>query len=451
MLPTSLTLKRDGEPVPCRVDGAVFAPRTGREPAQILLRLRPKATVHGHFMALSRRLDEQARELAGRRRLENDTHRRTEVLVAELRRKDEHLSVLAHELRNPLSPINNCLQVLEQPGLPDAIATQCRRIILRQVRHLARLADDLLDVVRLRHGQLQIRREPLDLSARVGEILEASRPMLEERSHTLRFSAAPNVVVSADPVRIEQVVVNLLSNAIKFTSAGGEIRVRVDTDGGDAVLTVSDTGAGVAAELLDEIFTPFFHAGSPLAAAPSGLGIGLSIVRHIVGLHGGTVTASSCGRGLGSEFTVRLPRANMSAMAFAPEAQAPAAAARSLRVLAVDDSRDAADSLAIMLTLQGHQARVAYDGPSGLELSRVLRPEVALIDLAMPEMDGFQLAEELHRQLKERTPVMVALTGFALEDVQRSRNAGFSHHLVKPVSPDLLHQLLNELARRPAL
>jgi CheY-like chemotaxis protein len=203
--------------------------------------------------------------------------------------------------------------------------------------------------------------------------------------------------------------------------------------------------------MLEEIFTPFGQGGRSITASPRGLGIGLSVVREIVDLHGGTVTAGSAGRGLGSEFKVRLPRLAAPAVPALPESLTPVVAIRPLRVLAVDDSRDAADLLAIMLTMQGHQARVAYDGPSGIELARQLRPEVALINLAMPEMDGFQLAEELRRLSKERPPVLVALTGFGLEDIHRSREAGFSHHLVKPVSPDLLGQLLNELAHRPAL
>src|SRR5262249_51465687 len=451
MLPGSLTLKRDDEPVPCRAEGAVFAPRGKDEPAQILIRLRSKATISSRVAALNRRLDEQERDLVCRRRAESELRRRAESLVAELRRKDDHLAVLAHELRNPLAPINNGLQVLDQPGVPEAIAGQCRRIMRRQVRQLTRLADDLLDLVRLRCGKLQVRCEPLDLSTHVSEALESSRSILDERGHVLHYSGKPGVVVSADPARIEQVLVNLLSNAARFTDPGGQIRVRVDVEGNEAVLRVRDSGTGIPAEMLEEIFTPFGPGGRSFTASTRGLGIGLSVVRQIVALHGGTVTASSPGRGLGSEFTVRLPRLGPRAAARLPESPPPVTAARSLRVLAVDDSRDAADSFAIMLTLQGHQARVAYDGPSALELARVLRPEVALINLAMPEMDGFQLAEELLRMLKERPPVLVALTGFALEDVQRSRDAGFSHHLAKPVSPDLLNQLLNELALRPAL
>jgi signal transduction histidine kinase/CheY-like chemotaxis protein len=451
MLPGSLTLRRGCESVPCRAEGAVFRPRCGDEPAQILLRLRPRTTTHERFMALSRRFSEQSRELVRHGRREAEARHRAEALAADVRRNDEHLSVLAHEIRNPLAPINNGLQVLEQAGLPEAIAGQCRRILRRQVRQLARLADDLLDLAWLRHGRLQVRREPLDLSALVADILEACRPLLEERRHALRYSPKPGVVVSADPVRLEQILVNLISNAARFTEPGGEIRVRVATDGNDALLTVRDTGAGIPAELLEEIFTPFGPPSrKPLGSAPAGLGIGLSIARHLVALHGGTLTASSPGRGLGSEFTMRVPRLTGPTAQAPGEESAPAVAVRPLRVLVVDDSRDAADSFAIMLTLQGHRARVAYDGPTGLELARLLRPEVALINLAMPEMDGFQLAQELRRQTIERPPVLVALTGFGLEDVQRSRDAGFSHHLVKPVSPNLLHQLLNELARRPA-
>jgi CheY-like chemotaxis protein len=275
--------------------------------------------------------------------------------------------------------------------------------------------------------------------------------MLEERRHALQFTPKPNVIVSADPVRVEQVVVNLLSNAAQFTDPGGQIRVRVEVEGNEAVISVRDNGAGIPAEMLEDIFKPFGQGGRSFSASARGLGIGLSVVREIVELHGGSVTAGSSGRGLGSEFKVRLARLRGASAVALPESPTPVVAVRPLRVLAVDDSRDAADSLAIMLTMQGHQARVAYDGPSGIELARQIRPEVALINLAMPEMDGFQLAEELLRTSTGRPPVLVALTGFGLEDLQRSRQAGFSHHLVKPVSPDLLGQLLNELSHRPPL
>lgn len=384
-------------------------------------------------------------DVSQRRELERQLSDRATQLSEEISRRDHYLAVLAHELRNPLGPIRNALHILEQPGVPESMAQQGRQIMRRQVQQLARLIDDLLDLAFINHGQFQLRSELLDFSALISKALESSRSIVEDHRHKLHFQAEPNLMVKADPVRVEQVLANLLSNAAKFTPPGGQIWVTVSREDTRAVLRVRDTGVGIPPSKLREIFTPFAHVGRSLSGAVQwGLGVGLNIVQNIVNLLGGTVEASSDGPNRGSEFVVRLPlRLTVPELAIGAEA---ARTTHSLRVLVVDDSRDAADSLAMMLNLLGHQARVAYDGSSALQLADRLKPQVALLDLSMPGMDGFDLAKALRQQSGSSSLVLVALTGYDLVDESRNQSAGFIRHLVKPVDPDRLQRLLQELA-----
>jgi CheY-like chemotaxis protein len=320
----------------------------------------------------------------------------------------------------------------------------------RQIRNLTRLIDDLLDVSRIARGKIELHREALDLAALVARTLEGVRPRLEERRLGLDLAWPPHPVrVEADPVRLEQVFTNLLDNAAKFTEPGGRVGVRVETTEGEAVVRVSDTGVGIPPEMLGHIFEPFTHVERS-RSGPSqwGLGIGLTLVRSLVVLHGGRVEAHSGGIGTGSEFVVRLP--------LMPEERPPEPAARAedetlaggpLRILVVDDSRDAADSLAILLRLAGHDVRTAYGGPEALQIAGHFRPRLVLLDLGMPGMDGYEVARRLRQGPSAAMTVLVALTGWGQdEDRRRSREAGFQHHLVKPVEPDALAKLVSLIA-----
>ncbi len=385
-----------------------------------------------------------------RKALEADLQRHAEQLAEAGRRKDEFLAVLAHELRNPLAPIRNALHILEQPAAPPDVAASARQMMGRQIRNLTRLIDDLLDVSRIARGKVELRKEPLDLAAVVSRTLEAARPRLEERRLEVDFALPPQPVsVEADPVRLEQVFANLLDNAAKFTEPGGRVGVRVEAPGGEALVRVTDTGAGIPPEMLQRIFEPFTHVDrSRSGASQWGLGIGLALVRSLTSLHGGAVEAHSGGPGQGSEFVVRLPLLRQETQASSPAGAAQESpAVGPLRVLVVDDSRDAADSLAMMLRLAGHDVRTAYGGPEALEVARQFRPRLALLDLGMPGMDGYEVARRLSRQSQAECPVLVALTGWGQEeDRRRSGEAGFQEHLVKPVEPDALARVMARIA-----
>ena len=372
-------------------------------------------------------------------------HKRAEEALREAdRRKDEFLAMLAHELRNPLAPIRNSVQVLKLLGLPDARLELARDMIDRQVTHLARLVDDLLDVSRITRGKILLRKERLDLVPLVRSAVEDHRALLEGTG--LELSAQlPNgpVSVAGDPTRLAQVVGNLLHNANKFTDAGGRVSVRLEADGGAAVLSVRDTGIGMDADMLARLFEPFSQADRSLARSRGGLGLGLALVKGLAELHGGGVRASSPGAGWGSEFVVRLPLADAGAGA-ARLAGAAAGGGPSLRVLIIEDNHDTAESLRLMLTLSGHEAAVAYTGRAGLEAARGFRPEVVLCDIGLPGgMDGYAIARALRADPELFRVVAVALSGYGQEEDQRkARQAGFDHHLTKPARPEELERVL---------
>ncbi len=367
------------------------------------------------------------------------------------RRKDEFLATLAHELRNPLAPIRNALHILKEGGANPTETADVREMMERQVQHLVRLVDDLLDVSRVMRGKVELRKEPLDLGTAVARAVETARPLLDARGHRLEVSLPPEPVqLEADPVRVAQVVANLLNNAAKYTEKPGLIRLTAERDGGDVVLRVRDTGIGIAPELLLKVFDLFTQADHSLGRSQGGLGIGLTLVRSLVELHGGTVEARSEGLGKGSEFIVRLP----ATPAGHPHRGEPAATSEGTvgardpqrRVLIVDDNVDAAESLAVLARIWGHDVRVAHDGEQGLKEARAYRPEVVLLDIGMPGLSGYDVARRLRAIPALNGVLVVAMTGWGQpQDRERSKEAGFDLHLTKPADPELLHFLLARL------
>jgi signal transduction histidine kinase/ActR/RegA family two-component response regulator len=368
------------------------------------------------------------------------------------RRKDEFLATLAHELRNPLAPIRYASQLLK-PGTPPEMAADARRMIDRQLAHMARLLDDLLDVSRITRGTLDMRRDAVDLRVVLRHAVEAARPLAQAVEHELQVQVPElPLMVRGDETRLIQVIGNLINNAIKFTNAGGAIVVSADVDGPMIVARVRDTGRGISPELLPHVFEMFTQGES--SARQTGLGIGLALAKQMVELHGGRIEAHSDGPGRGSEFRVLLPRAaEIPAMQESPTDlfNLSVLGADRVRILIVDDNVDAADSLAQFLKLAGYQTRVAYDGRTAVEMAEILEPAVVLLDLGLPHLNGHEVARRLRALPWGRNAVLIALTGWGQEDdVQRSRQAGFDEHLTKPVDPEVLLQHIIVLTRGEA-
>jgi PAS domain S-box-containing protein len=389
------------------------------------------------------------RDITEQRRLEEELRRHAAGLQDADRRKNEFLAMLAHELRNPLAPLRNALYVLKQSPINDSTGKELRELMERQVRHLARLVDDLLDVSRITQGKIQLRQEVVDLVPLVSRTIEALRPAIASRHHELVVTLPDGPVrLEADPTRLEQVLTNLLTNAAKYTDPGGRIWLTVRREATDVVIRVRDSGAGIAPALLPHVFDLFVQADGSPERSQGGLGIGLTLVRQLVEMHGGTVGAASAGLGKGSEFTIRLPvRVDEppGPRMLPQEADVPVAAP-ARRVLAVDDNVDAVESLALMLRLQGQEVRVAYEAETAVALAEEFRPQVVLLDLAMPGLDGYEVARRLRRLPGLEGTLLVALTGWGQEDDRRhSREAGFDLHLVKPVEPGVLRELLAHL------
>jgi PAS domain S-box-containing protein len=384
-------------------------------------------------------------DIGDRRRLERELERRLEELAEADRRKDEFLAMLAHELRNPLAAISNAGLVLGERRSEDSRSAELLAVIGRQIRHLSRLVDDLLDVSRFTHGRIVLRKAPVELAPVVAGAVETARPLLEARGHALSVSLPDEPLwLEADATRIEQVLANLLNNAAKFTEPGGQVGLVLEREGDEVLLRVRDTGVGIPPDLLPRIFDLFVQGERSLDRAHGGLGIGLTLVRSLVGRHGGTVAAASEGPGRGSEITVRLP--------LLPDAvgQAPAAAAvppekrrETSRVLLVEDNEDAAAALAELLRIWGHRVAVVHDGPSALLAARAEQPDVVLLDIGLPGMDGYEVARAFRELPGLEEMTLVALTGYGQEsDRLRSSLAGIDHHLVKPVDPDQLRRLI---------
>jgi PAS domain S-box-containing protein len=371
----------------------------------------------------------------------NDANSSRDRAERESRMKDEFLAMLAHELRNPIGAINSAVQVLElthSGGEPEARA---RNVITRQVTHLSHLIDDLLDVERVVSGKIQLNRRPLDLAEAVRRAIGGFTGDAGLDRH-IDISTEP-VWVSGDAVRLEQVLTNMLANAVKYTPAGSRIRVILRGDGHDAVLTVEDTGAGISPELIPYIFDMFIQGDRTLDRARGGLGIGLTLVRRLVELHGGTVEASSDGDGQGSRFTARLPQ--ITAADRSPGIACPLERPESRRVLLIEDCRDAREMFRMMLEFAGHTVYEAADGLCGLEVFDAEHPDVAIVDIGLPGIDGFEVARRIRQRLDGRPMLLVALTGYGFpSDYEHSAAAGFDHHLVKPLDPDQLERLLGK-------
>jgi PAS domain S-box-containing protein len=372
--------------------------------------------------------------------------RAEEALKEADRRKNEFLATLAHELRNPLAPIRTGIELLRRAEGNPAVMEQARSMMERQVGQMVRLIDDLLDISRITRGRLQLRRERVELAEVARNAVETSRPLIEAASHELTMTLPPNAIhLDADPTRLAQVFSNLLNNAAKYTDKGGHIWLTAERQGHEIVVSVRDTGIGIPAEHLPDIFDTFSQTSPALERSHGGLGIGLSLVRGLVELHGGSVEVHSDGAGMGSEFTVRLPMVDVSVQTPKPpsdEGHQPHYPSK-CRILVVDDNRDAADSLAMVLRVMGHDTNAAHDGLEAVQAAAVFQPDVILLDIGLPKMNGYEVARYIRQQPWGQHMVLIALTGWGQEeDKRRALDAGCDHHLTKPVAPTALEKLL---------
>ena len=378
-----------------------------------------------------------------------------DAIAASAQRKDEFLAMLAHELRNPLAPIRNALHLLGETTVPEQERASLRAMMKRQVDHMVRLVDDLVEVSRLSRGTIELRRDVVELADVLRNAIDLSRPLIDTGRHTLHLDLPDGALpVDADPVRLAQVFGTLLNNAAKYARSGGEIRVRARREGGEVVVSVRDRGIGIEPDVLPHVFELFTQGRREAHRAQDGLGIGLTLVRSLVEMHGGTVTAHSEGRGRGAEFTVRLPLATAQIGTSDPspvESRAAsddnaAGASHPLRVLVVDDNVDAARSLGMVLQMLQIEHEVCFDGPTALDAVRRCRPDAVLLDIGMPGMDGYEVARQLHEDPANQDISLVAVTGWSqLQDKERTQQAGFSHHFSKPVDIGALQALLGEL------
>ncbi len=371
------------------------------------------------------------------------------------RRKDEFLAMLAHELRNPLAPIRNALQILKMPGVDEGMVERSREMMERQVQHLVRLVDDLMDVSRVMRGKIELRKELVELATIVARAVETAHPLLDAQGHDLSVRmSSESLLLDADPVRLVQVIGNLLTNAAKYTESKGHIWLTADRDGDTAVLRVRDNGIGIAPQMLPRVFELFVQVDHTSTKAQGGLGIGLTLVRSLVEMHNGTVQAHSDGLGKGCEFVVRLPLVvqphDLEDGSKVGLQDGYLARPSGKRLLVVDDNQDAADSLAMLLRVHGHEVQVAYSGMAALEKTRTYTPDVVFMDIGMPGMDGYETARLIRQQPGQENVVLAALTGWGQqEDRRRTAEAGFNHHLVKPPEPVALESVLSSIPNRP--
>lgn len=361
------------------------------------------------------------------------------------RRKDTFIATLAHELRNPLAPIRNAVAILRQGGTSEQKQAWCRDVIERQVAQMAHLLEDLLDVSRITSGKLTLRRERLDLAAVIDQAVEIARPLIDDGGHTLSVELPPEPVeLDGDRTRLAQVFSNLLTNAAKYSERGGSIRLRAEVRNHELVVSVRDSGIGIAAEHLPRIFEMFSQVDLAMNRSQGGLGLGLSLVKGLVEMHAGHITATSEGPGRGSEFTVWLPLPERRPVAppNAENSAQPGGVARG-RVLVVDDNHDVALTLGLLCELDGHEVKMAYDGEQAVALAQTFRPNVILLDLGMPKLNGLDACRRIRAEAWSEGMVLVALTGWGQEeDKRKTEEAGFHHHLVKPVEPAALSSLL---------
>jgi PAS domain S-box-containing protein len=381
--------------------------------------------------------------------------RRADGLAEANRNKEEFMALLSHELRSPLSPILNALNILRHVRTTDPLIEQAGNIIARQVGTMVKLVDDLLDISRITKGKLRLTKEDVELRGVVNRAAETARPFIDARKHDFSVSLPTQPMwVKADPSRLEQCVVNLLNNAAKYTDAGGLIRVTVERDGSEAVIRVKDNGVGIDPEKLSQIFELFTQVDGSLGRSYGGLGIGLALVRNLMELHDGRVTASSAGAGKGCEFTLKLPLLGDATGQEPKTVVVPGQrGGRSLRVLVVEDNADSADSLSLLLRLYGHEVQLARSGPTALEMASVSRPDVVLLDIGLPGMDGYQVARRLREKPEFKDVILCAVTGYTPSEADRHRQqeTGFDHHYVKPVDLAKLLELFNTIGRRQDL
>jgi PAS domain S-box-containing protein len=386
--------------------------------------------------------------------------RQFQELTESRERTHEFLAMLSHELRNPLAPLKTSVDLLRMRSLDDPIAARAIDVMDRQVQHLTHVVSDLLDVSRITSGRITLADEDLDLETVISRAVETTSPLLESKGHSVVFIPAPQpITIRGDITRLTQVMVNLLNNAAKYTPEGGRIEIELEPARDSVAIHVRDNGIGIAAELLPRVFDLFTQGQRALDRAEGGLGIGLALVHRIVSLHGGTVRAFSPGAGRGSEFVVTLPRVVSEAAR-----SMPARGERSMtvgsnseeehrrkrrRVMVIDDNKDAAESMSMLFELWGHEVVCAYDGRAALETAATYRPDAVFLDIGLPGMDGYEIAERLRELPESARTVLVAITGYGQdEDRRRSREAGIDHHLVKPVAPETLQKLLDSLEKR---
>lgn len=400
-----------------------------------------------HWVGVNIDVSEQARIREALRLSEEQFRLQADALQESDRRKDEFLATLAHELRNPLAPIRSGLDLLGIAEDNPAIRARALSVMDRQLRQMVRLIDDLLDVSRITRNKLELRRERVDLQTVVARALETSQPVIESNGHQLDVRLPEELLwLDADATRLAQVFANLLNNAAKFTPQGGRIWLAAERQGGDVLVRVKDTGIGISAEMRPRIFDLFVQADRSLEKSQGGLGIGLTLVKRLVEMHGGSISVDSPGAGLGSEFAVRLPLVAQQARADAPPGGKPDASVRRRRILVVDDNHAGAMMLAMFLEGIGHEVHTAHDGQEALAAAERARPELILLDIGLPTLSGYEVAKRIRQQPWGAEILLAAQTGYGQEeDRQRSRDAGFDYHLVKPVEQGALLELLARL------
>jgi signal transduction histidine kinase/ActR/RegA family two-component response regulator len=398
---------------------------------------------------------EFAEELARRASVAIDNAQLYAELREADRRKDEFLATLAHELRNPLAPIRNALQILKMPRVDAATGEQVREVLERQVDQLVRLVDDLLDVSRVMRGKIELRKEPIELASIIARGVETAMPLIEAQGHELSVAVPPDsLMLEADPVRLSQVIGNLLTNAAKYTEPNGRIWLSAECDGGHVSLRIRDNGIGIAPDMLPHVFDLFVQLDEAATKSQGGLGIGLTLVKNLIEMHGGSVEAKSAGLGKGSEFIVSLPLSNIERRIESGDngdGLQLEGFSSGHRLLVVDDNEDAANSLALLLRLKGHDVEVAHHGLAALQIADSYRPDMIFLDIGMPGMDGYEVARRLRQHPELKNVMLAALTGWGQqEDRRRSAEAGFDHHLVKPPEPKVVDSLLGDLGQRKA-
>jgi PAS domain S-box-containing protein len=404
-------------------------------PVNISLTISPVRDRSGRIIGASK----IARDITARIKTE-------EALKEADRRKDEFLAMLAHELRNPLAPLRSGLQIMQMSKHRDRVMDQTREIMQRQVDHMVRLIDDLLDISRISRGKLELRRQRIPLESAIRVAVETCDPLVKQNGQSLTVSMSPEpIFIDADQIRISQALGNLLTNAAKFTPQGGKIWLTVQRQDKQAVIRIRDTGCGISSNMLDCIFDMFMQVDHTLQKSRNGLGIGLTLVKRLVEMHGGTVEAHSEGLGRGSEFVVRLPMVDSPVESRVTPSEPTSPSLPRKRVLVADDNRDAAECLAVMLEMMGSDVRTAHDGHEAVRLAESFRPELILLDIGMPGLSGYDAAKQIRQQEWGKQARLVALTGWGQEeDKHRSRQAGFDDHVVKPADPEALEKLLKE-------